>query len=316
MARWGPTTAIPSTSALNAVSHSSSLRRTISYSRLLASTTDALVATVERSQRSSVVNAPPLRSATARAPIVIPWARSGATAADRTILPPIRSTVGVSTPWATSMRSRRLARAGGGHHPEHLPTFLREDHHRAVGLQKSGCISGDLVHHAVQLNRFGEDVAQLLQRKQLTDAPIYLDRELVGLNLRLAGPLPRPQQRQPKGSQDCQAGPQGDPPHPMLGPPRHDGEKNRARNVQRQFPASPPQGQTQEYPGDNAQGDTQDQRRIGDDAGGEDGKEQSTGRDCGHGNRRAKRATRQFRTPGRGFGRLVPSRRPQAAHSV
>ena len=54
------------------------------------------MATVERSQRSSVVNGPPWRSATASAPIVTPWERSGATAAERTISPPIRSTEGVA----------------------------------------------------------------------------------------------------------------------------------------------------------------------------------------------------------------------------
>jgi len=100
--------AMPSVRALKAVSHSSLLRRTISYSRLLARTTEALVATVESSQRSSVVNGPPCRSATASAPIVTPCERSGATAAERTVTPASRFTVGVATPWATSMRSRLM----------------------------------------------------------------------------------------------------------------------------------------------------------------------------------------------------------------
>ena len=101
---------MPSASALKVVSHSSLLRRTISYSRLLASTTEALVATVESSHRSSVVNGPPWRSATASAPIVTPWERSGATAAERTVSPPIRFTEGSAVPWDTSIRSRWMAK--------------------------------------------------------------------------------------------------------------------------------------------------------------------------------------------------------------
>ena len=42
--------------------------------------------------------------------MVTPWERSGATAADRTVVPAIRSTVGVATPWATSIRSRSIAK--------------------------------------------------------------------------------------------------------------------------------------------------------------------------------------------------------------
>ena len=68
------------------------------------------MATVESSHRSSVVNGPPCRSATASAPIVTPCERSGATAAERTASSPIRFTDGVPTPWATSMRSRCIAK--------------------------------------------------------------------------------------------------------------------------------------------------------------------------------------------------------------
>ena len=56
-----------------------------------------------------MVKGPPCRSATASAPIVTPWERSGATAAERTVVPAIRFTVGVPTPCATSIRSRLIA---------------------------------------------------------------------------------------------------------------------------------------------------------------------------------------------------------------
>ena len=67
------------------------------------------MATVERSQRSSVVNGPPWRSATASAPMVTPWDRSGATAAERTVTPAMSFTVPSGAPWATSIRSRLMA---------------------------------------------------------------------------------------------------------------------------------------------------------------------------------------------------------------
>ena len=50
------------------------------------------------------------RSATASAPMVTPCERSGATAAERTMVPPMRFTVGTFTPWATSIRSRCIAK--------------------------------------------------------------------------------------------------------------------------------------------------------------------------------------------------------------
>jgi hypothetical protein len=42
--------------------------------------------------------------------MVTPWERSGATAAERTVMPAMRLTVGVPTPCATSIRSRLIAK--------------------------------------------------------------------------------------------------------------------------------------------------------------------------------------------------------------
>ena len=86
--------------------------------------------------------------------MVTPCERSGATAAERTVVLPIRLTVGTVTPWATSMRSRciananqrgirilgdladqRLERAGGPRHAQEPPMLIVGEHHdRAVRL--------------------------------------------------------------------------------------------------------------------------------------------------------------------------------------
>ena len=235
----GPTTAIPSASALKAVSHSSLLRRTISYRRPLASTTEALVATVESSQRSSVVNGPPWRSATASAPMVTPCERSGATAADRTISPPIRSTDGTATPCATSMRSRWMAKRtsavsgssltcpiSGSSEPEAPATRSRravlvvgQHDDRAVGLEEPARVLGDLVHDAVELDRFREDVAQLLEREQLADAAVELVRELLALELRLAQAPATARDGHPEAARDGGDGEQREPPDAVVGEP-------------------------------------------------------------------------------------------------
>ena len=102
------TSAIPSERASKVVSHSSLPWRRRPKNRLLVSTTAACMATVEISHRSWVEKGRSRRAATAMAPSVIPWARSGATAVRWTRTPATSSTPGAG-PSASSMRSRPIA---------------------------------------------------------------------------------------------------------------------------------------------------------------------------------------------------------------
>ena len=95
------TSAMPSVSASNAVSHSSFAWRTRSKKRALASTTAACVASVESRRMSSGAKPPDRGSVTSRVPTVTPWACSGTAAAESAWMSRSRR-VGPPPEWRTS----------------------------------------------------------------------------------------------------------------------------------------------------------------------------------------------------------------------
>src|SRR5262249_48741155 len=64
--------------------------------------------------------------------------------------------------------------AGGGNSTERTGLLINQGNDGSFRLQEARGITGDLLCNALELDRLGQDVAQLLQRKQLADAPIEL----------------------------------------------------------------------------------------------------------------------------------------------
>ena len=113
-----------------------------------------------------------------------------------------------------------------------------QDHDGAVGIEEAGGILGHLFDDSVQLDRLGQDIAELLQREELADAPVDLGRQLLGLILGLVAPARR--ERSAARAKVPTAPPTADhrqPPDPVLGPARHDTEQDRGDGVQGELPA-------------------------------------------------------------------------------
>ena len=136
--------------------------------------------------------------------MVTPCERSGATAAERTVsaadevhrrhrprpAPPRSARAAWRSAPAPCRDPRSPARCSGSSVPvapatRRQPAALVVGQHddRAVRLEEAAGVLGHLVHDAVELDRLREDVAQLLQREQLADAPVELARELLALGL-------------------------------------------------------------------------------------------------------------------------------------
>ena len=190
---------------------------------------------------------------------------------------------------------QRLQGAGSRNHPEGAALHLDQHHYGAIGLEKSGRILGDLIHHPVQLNGLGEDVAELLKREQLADAPVHLDGELIGFGFGIARAVAGAKDGNPKGDEDADDGQEGEPPHPILRPPGHHAKQDGRGKMEGKLPGFAPAGKQQQR-GRCAEPESRDQRWGGDrgrDGGAERSCPRVRGRDVGSFVEEAKRALNQ-----------------------
>ena len=143
---------------------------------------------------------------------------------------------GVGAP--AHLSQQRLQRPARRHDPEHGSVLvLGQDDDGAVGLEEASGIARDLIHDAVELDRFREDVAQLLEREQLADAPVELARQLLALVLRLAQPAAAAQRSRPRSWPRSSARrPARSTTLPVGRQPRDDAEHGGADDVERHLP--------------------------------------------------------------------------------
>ena len=152
------------------------------------------------------------------------------------------------------LADERLQRARGARHPQHPAVLVVGQHHDgAVGLEEAAGVLGNLVHDAVELDRLREDVAQLLQREQLADAPVELAGELLALGLRLAQPPPPADDGHPEAAGDVHHRHHRQPPDAVVGEPGDDAEQGGGDGVERHLPLPAPHREEQDQPGRDAE---------------------------------------------------------------
>ena len=127
-----------------------------------------------------------------------------------------------------------LQRARGGDHPEKLPlVIVGQDDDRAVRLEKAAGVARHLVYDAVELDRFGEDVAQLLKGEELADSAVELAREGVRLALGLARAAAAAGDRHPEAGGDGRDRDEREPPDAVIRQPDDHAQKAHAHGVER-----------------------------------------------------------------------------------
>ncbi len=86
---------------------------------------------------------------------------------------------------------------GGGDLERVAGGFAHQRQERPTGIEKAHRVAHHLLDDAVQLQRIGQDVRQLLQREQLGQAAIELVRRAEPFPLGVQQPLPQPPQHEP-----------------------------------------------------------------------------------------------------------------------
>ena len=102
-----------------------------------------------------------------------------------------------------------------------------------------------LVDDAVELDRLGEDVAQLLEREELADAAVELSGELVGPRLGLARPPAGARDGDPESRGDGDQRDGGKPPRPAVRRPDDDAEQRGAPGREADLPLLAPRRRAQ-----------------------------------------------------------------------
>src|SRR6266566_452117 len=202
------TTAMPSLSESNAVSHCSFACRTISKKRALAITMAACVATVESRRTSSGANPPPRGFAITRVPTTTPWARSGTAAAEsactsatsRVGSPPEQT--GIVRPDGATRQLRQRTVGGGDPKqgavlascsgPPRRLAVQRQGDKGSLGVEKPHRVAHHLLDDAVELQRSRQDERQLLEGEQLRQAAVQLVRRPPAVALALTQAATQP----------------------------------------------------------------------------------------------------------------------------